>query len=388
MDPLKLNILKQAGLQKNPVTSIKFDTIVAINEQYQARLSGNMLSLSSDYGITYTKSIDISSVGALRMLHIFTNGRAVLCGRQKAFYTDFITLNQSTVLNLDGTLWDAQLLNDNFLTLNGTSTQYLPSGQECLVWGCYNNDENLNINGDTVVECFETSDYGATIKVIWRNKLTPVKQLNGSFGPVNCRHIHGVEYNKMDGSFWIQTGDEPNDSMSHWLRGVKSGGVWSWQIIGSGVTFKTTQLKFLGDKIIYAKDSAGGGICQVKITEAGDISKHVQLVNQNVDPFGFALSNSGKIVTIPMKYFNNNYPGNMLEYSPNLKDWFKIYGDMPEGFGTPDRIYARIWQPTSKGRVLCSMQPAFNQYMSQFNFLPSVFLDEILIKNGFKNPFQ
>lgn len=388
MNEFVKNILRLSNKKSKDKIEIKFDNIIAITEQYLAKLENNTLFLSNDYGITYSKSINVSIIGDVRMIHIFSNGKVIICGRKKAYYTDFITLNESLVYDYDGSLWTAKLSYDNFYTLNGTTVQKLSNGNECLVWGCYNNDENINQGYDNIVECFETIDYGATIRVVWRNKITPTKLVNGVVATANCRHIHEVELNKNDGSFWMQTGDEPNDIMCHWIRGVRNtNGIWEWQIIGTGSTFKTTQLKFLGDYIIYAKDLDGGGICKVHINDAGDISKHVQLINMNVDPYGFAMSPSGKIVVIPMKYFNTNYPGQLLTYSADLQNWFDYYGEMPDGFGNNNRIFGRIWQPNSKGMVLCSMQPFYNQSTKDFRFRPSVFLDDILKKNGIEKPF-
>lgn len=237
---------------------VVFGNILAVNENYYVRKNGNNLELSTDYGISYDKTIDVSVIGDLRMIHVFTNGKLLVCGRKKAYYSDWVTLNESVVKDIDGNNWIAGLNNDNFMSLHGLEVQKV-MGNEVAVWGNYNNDENHNTQEDAIAECFCTKDFGQNINVFFKSGVSTAINWVGA---VKCRHIHHIQQNPNDQSFWIQTGDEPTANMSHWVRAVYNltKNTWSFTHIGSGDLFKTTYLKFFGNYIYYARDDARGGV--------------------------------------------------------------------------------------------------------------------------------
>lgn len=131
----------------------------------------------------------------------------------------------------------------------------------------------------------------------------------------------------------------------------------------------------------------GGGLCRVKITDAGDISKHEVVYEVGTDLGGFIMGKNGDVALIATKYFNANYVGCWIKYSSDLIHFHTIIGDMPIGT-TNNSIYGRLFQPNSKGDALASVQLSYNQPMYQYTFLPSVFINKIIRKAGFPNAFK
>lgn len=387
MNVRESNLLRSSGYKiDNPEVEIVFGNILAINENFYIRKSGDFLEKSNDYGVSYTSSLNVSGVGDLRFIHVFTNGSLLVCGRKKAFYSsDWVNLNESTIKDINGNNWVAQLNNDNLMSLHGLEVQKV-AGNEIAVWGNYNNDQNANQNNNAISECFYTRDFGKTIKVFFKSG---VSSASGWVGVIRCRHIHHIQQNPNDESFWIQTGDEPTETMSHWIRCVYDWNLDSWIFnhIGSGNHFKTTYLKFFKGYIYYALDIANGGLWKCKVEEAGDVSKHLEVKRVGTDLGGFIMGKNGDVALVVTKYFNPSYLGRLITYSKDQINWVTVYGDMPSD-ANQNSIYGRLFQPNSRGEALASIQYSYSQPMYLYNFMPSVFINDILRKNGYPDAFK
>lgn len=387
INKLYINLLRSSNSNKTPPFVVNFSNILTINENLLVKKEGNLLFLSEDYGENYNKSIDVSVIGDIRTIHVFRNKRMMICGRKKIYYIDedWINLNESTILDINGNAWVASLNNDNFMSLHGILEQKV-NNKDIVVWGNYNNDQNKNQDINAVAECFYSNDYGQTVKVFFKSASSTAI---GWSGVLYCRHIHHISQNPNDESFWIQTGDEPGPTMSHWIKAIYNDMNDSWVLehIGSGDNYKTTNLFFYEDYIYYALDIGSGGLCRVKVNEASNPNKHEQVINVGTDLGGIILGKSGQVALIPTKYFNSSYIGRKITYSSDMINWHTIYGDIPEG-STSDTIYGRLFQPNSKGQVLASIQPFYNQPMYQYTFLPSIWINDILEKNGFPDAFK
>lgn len=380
------NLLRSTGGEVIPPPKISFGTNLAVNENYVVRKIGAFLQRSDDYGETYPVQIDTSIIGDLRMIHVFRNGALLVCGRMKAYYSnDWLTLQESTVIGVDGNPWIAPLSSDCFMALSGIEYMEV-AGQEFCVWGNYNNDQNGNGNLNTIAECFYTRDRGATIKVFFKSTVTNVA---GHTGVIRCRHIHQVVQNPYDGSFWILTGDEPRPEMSHVVKAVynPANDTWALSKIGSGDFFKWGAVIFYDNHVYYSRDLDAGGMWKVPLADVSDSSKHIELVEIGTDMVPIMMGPRGDILVIPMKWFNANYDTRRIWYTPNQIDWFIITADMPEGYDD-DSIFLRCFQPNSRGMVLSGIQRDNFQPMDEYDFMPSVWLNDILAKNGFTNAFK
>lgn len=380
------NLLRSKRSDYTPPVKIQFQNLLALNENLYVKKEGNKLYLSEDYGESYLNEIDVSIVGDIRSICIFSNKRLMLCSRKNAYYIDseWSTILESTILDVNGNTWVPPLINDNMMSFQGITPEKV-GNIELAVFGNYNNDQSANNDINAIAEVFYTKDYGKTIKVFFRSGVTTA--LNWS-GVVYCRHIHHVARNPNDNSFWIQSGDEPTTTMSHWLKASYevNSDTFSIEHIGSGDRYKTTNLFFYNEWLYYADDTANGGFCRVKISEASIPSKHEKLIALGVDLAGIVVGHSGQVALFPIKHFNASYDGRKITYSKDLINWHTVVGDMPDG-GTSNSVYGRFYKPNSKGKALAGIQFDFNTRKYLVNFLPSVFVDEILEKNGFEKPF-
>jgi len=133
------------------------------------------------------------------------------------------TINESTVLGLDGEAFVPGTLN-NFRGFEvNRERKLLSNGNEHVVWGAYvtgGTAETTNIN------IWETIDNGLTVKSVYL--------FGDESTPLTARHVHGVNYRATDDSWWVWTGDF--ESQSNWIKGSynEGTGAWTWQSIRVG----------------------------------------------------------------------------------------------------------------------------------------------------------
>lgn len=77
------------------------------------------------------------------------------------------------------------------------------SDKEILCWGGYNNEDK-----EFKPRLWMTSDSGRTVRCTYKF---------GDWGQLKARHVHAVNFNISDCSFWAQTGDFTDQC--HWLQG-------------------------------------------------------------------------------------------------------------------------------------------------------------------------
>jgi hypothetical protein len=185
-----------------------------------------ILYLSLDCGSTNTSSLDVSSdLTTVTFAHIFSNGNILFCGQQKAYYStdNLATYHEATVIDIDGNPF-VPIANGVFRTIGAN---HVNINREILTWGCYATETNTAY---TNINVWYSTDNGLTIKSAYKfMESEPI---------LNTHHIHGINWNPNDSSFWVTTGDDTylGKDACHWLRGEYNinNDIWEWDSIRSG----------------------------------------------------------------------------------------------------------------------------------------------------------
>lgn len=387
MNIRNINLLRIESEEHTPPEPITYGHNIFSVGNIVARLETTILEVSLDAGLTFTKTLDVSVLPEVRFVHIFTDESVLVCSQTKAYYSkNWQPLTESTVTDIAGNIFVPTLVYDNFTSLNGTEYQESSDGVEMLVWGNYNNNDNKNISDKTKVYCWYTVDGGETVKMAYEfNVSIPDNKTE----PLKATHMHGVNQNPTDKSFWLQTGDELTIERSHWVKGDYnfSNDSWVWTWIGSGDYYKSCGIYFHNDYIIYASDIRNGGVSRVRVSDAADAGKHEALITIINDAVSLVVGPRGDIAVTQSRWFGSDI-GYVIHYSPDEgATWVRIITETPPG-GSADTIFIHTYGANSRGKVLTAARLDYKQRMGQFNFKPSVWLDDIVKNNGFPNAFK
>lgn len=344
---------------------------------------GDVLHLSEDHGATYTKSMSIAGVGTIKHLYMFENGNFLFCTQREAYYsTNFSTYTASTVLDDKGV---PVTFTTGFEHFYGTTLDVNPSihdGQEMLVWGNYTTLEGVQYVN---VRIWYTVDFGKTIKMAYKFRDT---NSVGSNPNLYVRHVHCVHYNHHDQSFWAMTGDEPSGVENrHVMKGLynRSNDTWTWTVIGSGAAFKWGNAAFYDGYIYFAHDVSGGGIKRVKYEEAGDVSKHVQLMTTPNDTSCMVITYSGEMI-VTQSYWGGSDARTNIWYSPDRVNFTKLTTQFPAAHLNQFNYYDRVLV-TSQNRVSLAINDVTEANMHLWTLKPRVFVDQYVRDAGFPNAF-
>ena len=152
---------------------------------------GTTLSLTNDGGRTFTKSINVSVVGLIKNIHVFTDGTLNVFGHTKAYYSDdWTSLHEAAVYDSAGNPYVFDTY-DTFTVSRHNGAIINVNGVEMYVFGnyCITDEYNQKKN------IWYTTDKGHSYKSAYE------------FGKTMIRHVHNVYFNTTDSSFWVTTGD-------------------------------------------------------------------------------------------------------------------------------------------------------------------------------------
>lgn len=325
----KRSILRGGSTNSSiPPVKIRFDSIVHNYNNMVFRVVDKDLHISNDYGTTFDRVLHFGAMlSEIRFIHYFSNGRLLIGDNRKLAYSnDLITLAYSNVLDENGNVFTPILTYDNFSTVNGTSVQKMDGGlKEVLMWGNYNNSENTTSTTDRAYIWY-TENYGATVRCIFRFGVSiPVNKSS----TLPARHIHGVEYNSADNSFWACTGDEDLNTYAHWVKftpNPSSPTKFDANWINTGARYMVSNMLFVGDYIYCSWDVAGGGLTRVKYTDVLDPSKFEDLKIGLNDILCVIVKNNNALIV--QSRWKGTQEGRLLWYSPDLasNEWVEILG--------------------------------------------------------------
>lgn len=357
--------------------SIRYpNTLVASVDEMLINYTGNSLLLSEDEGRTYPKQLDISNVGIIKYIHLFDNGHVLIADHQKCYYShDWVTLNESQVFDYDGSVYIPEEY-DNFTNYRNSSEKMIIAGQEVACWGNYSTVAGVEYTDK--VKVWYTADEGVTVKCCYVFN-TP--------STIQTRHIHAVDFNKFDSSFWLQTGDNAPDS--HWIKGHYdiTEDTWNWDIFATGIPFKTTNMVFSenGD-VHWSWDIPNGGVVKAGYSTMSDTTTHDRILISDKSCHYVIVSKKGEVVAFQTRDSVTTSLARDFYYSPDGVNFTMIHGEVPSQYAHLDHAqFQTYWGINSKGKILAGV---WVDNITHWGRTPSVFVDDFIRKAGFPDAFR
>lgn len=373
-----------AGSPPAPIV-IQYSNLVFAQDNRVARMDDTGIELSLDEGETYTRKIPLPLNyirSDIRLVHVFSNERAICATHQKVYYTaDWITWQESTIIGVNGQSWVRELEEDNFTTFNGTR-KFNINGVESLLFSNYNNSENGNMQTTAGIGyIWFTNDFGQNIRAIYQLGVTL---------PFIARHIHSVSQDPWTNQIYFDTGDEVWETNSHWGRGTyDANNNFTWEHLGAGGFRKTTGIFFDEQYIYGVLDHANGGLIRYVRGQEGNTA-NVQQVLQTINDCAGAIFGKNGDCCVHQLTWNSYDAGHVLWYSVDKLNWTRIVvagEDLPAGWNF-DTVFVKSFEPTTSGKALAMVQINGKTAWPQFLMEPSVWINQILAKYGFPNAFK
>ena len=358
------------------------DIIFTIGYLY-VRNDNGMLKLSIDGGSTWTKSINVSSIGLIKNIYVFKDLTLNVFTHTKAYYSDdWSTLHESTVLDADGSTY-VPSATDTFTVTKTQADRTIIDGVEMYVFGNYN-ITNENSSRKLI---WYTKDSGHTYKVAYEFNIK---------GHRSIRHTHTVKYCEYDGTFWICTGDSA--SQSYVFKGTydMANDSWSFADVGHSLDYKWASLQFYGDRFYYCYDNTPAKVMSGKFGDEYDISKQVAILEDLPnDAIGLFIGSTGDmLVTLSIYRTGTSTSPNTapqdcrrMYYSSDRVSFTEIMGSTLSEYNDANTIYYFFYGPNADGKILASLFSPTHENLADCDKVPSVFLDDMVRKAGFPNAF-
>lgn len=344
--------------------------------------ASGVLQLSVDGGKTWTKSIDVSSIGTIKTYYVFNDLTLNVFTHTKAYYsTDWTTLTECTVLDQDGTTY-VPSATDTFTTTKFYERQII-DGNEMLVFGNYN-ITNENSSRKLI---WYTVDNGHTYKVAYEFNIS---------GARSIRHTHAVHYCEEDGKFWILTGDSA--AQSYVIQGTydSANDEWTFTDVGNSLAYKWASVVFYDGYFYYSYDVTPGYVKRGKIGDEGDTSKHETILSDLPnDCIGLYMGKHGDLLVTLSWYRSGTSTSSRtqaqdarnLYYSTDRVNFVEIDGPIPTEYPYSDTMYYLSYMPNAQGKILTAVWSVSHEDLADCDRVPSVFLDEVLADAGFPYAF-
>ncbi|TVR75848.1 MAG: hypothetical protein EA412_14745 [Chitinophagaceae bacterium] len=360
---------------------IMLEDVIWAMDNYMLKYDGNTLYLSENGGRTYTKSLPID-IGTLKAVHVFKDGEVMFGDHQNMFYShDWENYYQSTVLDIDGEPF-IRTRYDNFTMAGRVNHRVIINGTEVFCWGNYSmtaGTEYVNINA------WYTVDKGQTIKSAYAFR-SDRDDLESEF--LYTRHIHNIDVNPADTTFWMQTGDFTTGGVhqSHVLKGSYDleEDKWNWELIGSGNNFKWCNVVFYEGYAYWAWDITPGGVVKSAYNSISDIEKHEQIFFAPNDCTEVVISDSGEMVVFITMYGGPESPRKFW-YSEDRETFHEIVGWFPDKYDTPNTFYWTVSQITNDGRLICGIWVPDEVSFLDWDFRPGQDVAPLIRAQGFPN---
>ena len=278
----------------------------------------NNIKFSKDLGKTWTTWEN--PYGHIARVHIFSEGTIMFCTTTRVFTTkDFITVEESKVLDIDGTPFIPNAV--HFFTITQQDNKnIIIDGTEIEAWGDYMITQAQGASS-YVPRFWYTTDYGKTVKA----------SIKGG----GVRHFHHVEYNDFTNKFIITTGDSHNEnkviessyspSTDEWIhREMLSGNAYKF----GASYFDENYTYFITD---YTNDTPMRGILRCDSDSLGDASAYEYVYKSNNEVYPlinlYEDSNGNKMLTADEQAKNTFY------YARGDFDFQTVTHDYPNSIG-------------------------------------------------------
>ena len=358
---------------------IMFEDVVWAMDDYMLKYNGDKLHLSENGGRSYTKSMSID-IGTLRVVHVFKDGEVMFGDHQNMYYShDWENYHQSTVLCIDDKPF-IETKYDNFTMSKRVNHRVIIKSTEVFCWGNYSmtaGTEYVNINA------WYTVDKGQTIKSAYAFRSDRDK-LDSDF--LYTRHIHNIDVNPADNTFWMQTGDFTTGGVpqSHVLKGSYNleADEWNWKLIGSGDNFKWCNVVFYEGYAYWSWDISPGGVVKSAYNNISDIEKHELIFSTPNDCFEVVISDSGEMVVFIGMYGGSESPRKFW-YSQDMEAFHEIVGWFPNEYDKRNTFYWTVSQLTNDGRLICGIWVPDEVSFHNWDFRPGQDVVPLIRAQGF-----
>lgn len=334
---------------------------------------GTNLRMTTDGGRTFPKSINVSQVGLIKNIHVFSDGTLNIFGHTKAYYSDdWLSLHESTVLDASGNPYVFDTY-DTFTVSRHNGERVVVGGIEMYVFGnyCISDEYNQKKN------IWYTIDKGRTYKSAYE------------FGKTAVRHVHNVFFNTVDSAFWVTTGDDTADEAKV-IKGFynPSTDTWSWNTIGTGYYYKWAGMDIYNGEVFYALDHHPGEVRKCAYADVGDISKHtVILDNLPNDCINVLIDHdTGEMVVGLSIYGGSASTCRRLYYSADRVNFDYVTGEVPSYYPYSDTMYYGWYGFNAQKKILSGLWSKNTEQLSAWDKVPSVWLDEI-VRSKWPNAF-
>ncbi len=270
---------------------LKFDVIVgphicAVNGTKVLKFDDvHTLSLSTDGGVTYSTTL-VTTLNEVEHAFIFDSGNIYFFSGTKAYYSfdNLASYHECSVKGIDGNDYVAGTL-QNFRPWGFETIEVVHDGVTLHTWGAYITDGTAM---DTNVNQWEIVDGETTINSVYK--------FGVSLPAAVCRHIHYITYDSISDTFFMGTGDDTNPK-DNVMRGSRSGGVWTWEILGSGAgtsIWETTGISLDTDYIYIAGEDndTDKGIRRLLRTDIANIATNQERIFK-AEPMSGSLNKLG-----------------------------------------------------------------------------------------------
>ena len=195
------------------------------------------LRISQDLGKTW-KEFE-NTYGDLVYFHIFSTGDMLFATMNWCYYIDkeLTAIYPSQIYDYNGSVFEP-VAKEHFFQI-GDNKNYIwkIDNNEILVWGDYSYGGNYDPK--YIARVWYSADFGRSVKCAIKFDETKID------GKVqNCRHTHGVRYDRFDKAFYIPTGD--NTSQCQLIKGIYNPqkDEWNFKRLGSGNNYKFSRIYF------------------------------------------------------------------------------------------------------------------------------------------------
>ncbi|NLB27142.1 MAG: carboxypeptidase regulatory-like domain-containing protein, partial [Bacteroidales bacterium] len=135
-EPVQVNVIMQLN------DDIDLTNLLWYNQNIFCKFVNGVLSMSTDYGKTYTYSIDISEIAGeksdIKTLWIFEDLELFFADLTRCFYShDWKTWHESTVYDIDGNIFKPNPEDHNFSRMSYHNNRPIIGDRELYIWGNY-----------------------------------------------------------------------------------------------------------------------------------------------------------------------------------------------------------------------------------------------------------
>ena len=362
--------------------SWKTKVVAALNSMIVIK-EDNTLKFSDNCGLTFDKSVDVSSItGVIHKYHLYNNGCLGLFTHNAAYYieTGWEGYNSASVYEADGVTPYTPAALENYYTIFDYAQRKIVDGQDWYVFGNY--VVNGGNNTRKVIWC--STDNGHSYKIIYEFNLQSTYA---------ARHVHSVYYYAAEDLYIVTTGDTAAQCHILALKYDDNNDEWNMTYIAGGTTdYKWAGLEMWGDTIYYSYDMTPGSIRTCKYADIDDLTKHETILdNTPNDAVGILIGPKGDMI-ITLSWWRTGttnsplpqeFDCRLIYYSPDRKNFYPIYTDphILNGYSA----YSTTMPITTDGHAIMGVHKSGT---SNWDKTPSVYLDEIVRKSGFPNAFK